>query len=163
LPADTFSQPASTIDCKENRLSTTWHDLASSLFADARFEPPATPADVDEAEKQLNVKLPAELRSLYLETNGIKANYGSSIVWPVAEMVAQNAIFRESADFAELYMPFDCLLFFGTEGNGDQFAYRILAGAISDTEIYEWDHENDSRVWFARDLDDFLRRSAVPR
>jgi hypothetical protein len=76
------------------------------------------------------------------------------------ELIAQNRLFRENADFAELYMPFDSLLFFGAEGNGDQFGYRILGGQIRPTSfIYEWDHESDDRVWFATDLADYFRRS----
>lgn len=54
-------------------------------------------------------------------------------------------IFRQSVDFRELYMPFDCLLFIADAGNGDQFAYSIVGGAIRRDDIFAWDHENDSR------------------
>jgi hypothetical protein len=144
-------------------LPTKWRVLVSGLFADATFNPPCAASDLHDAEQQLKVKLPDELRAFYLETNGISASYGTSIVWPLAEMVAHNETFRKAADFVELYMPFDCLLFFGQEGNGDQFAYRILAGVIPPTSwIYEWDHETDNRVWFARDLADYFHRCAKP-
>jgi hypothetical protein len=78
----------------------------------------------------------------------------------VEEIVSQNRLFREHPEFSALYMPFDSLFFFGAEGNGDQFAYRILGGRIRETSwIYEWDHESDDRVWFASDLADYFRRS----
>jgi hypothetical protein len=81
----------------------------------------------------------------------------------VEELIAQNQLFRRNAEYSDLYMPFDCLLFFGGEGNGDQFGYRILGGRIHETSfIYEWDHESDNRVWFATDLTDYFRRS-VPK
>jgi hypothetical protein len=35
-----------------------------------------------------------------------------------------------NTDFKELYMPFDCLLFFADAGNGDQFGYPICDGVI---------------------------------
>jgi hypothetical protein len=140
----------------------TWRRFVSRLFDDAVFGPPSTPQEIDAAERQLKVNLPEELRSLYLETNGVRAHYGTSMVWSVAGLVAQNSSFRTSPEFATLYMPFDNLLFFGEELNGDQFAYRILAGKIDSLDIFEWDHETDSRVWFARDLRDYFQRS-VPQ
>jgi hypothetical protein len=140
-----------------------WRDLISGLFADAKFRGPATPAEIARAETELQISFPEELRSLLLETNGVKAHYSSPLVWPVEEMITQNRMFRANADFAKLYMPFDPLLFFGDEGNGDQFAYRILGGQIREMSfIYEWDHESDDRVWFATDLPDYFRRS-VPK
>lgn len=61
-----------------------------------------------------------------------------------------------------LPMSFDCLLFIGEEGNGDLYRYRVLVGLIESPDIYRWDHENDSRIWFARDLEDYVRRLADP-
>ena len=140
-------------------MSSTWRDLVLRLFPDAKFSPPCTASQLAEAEQELEVKFPEELRSLYLETNGVKV--GSSLVWPIPEMIAENEIYREAEDFAKLYMPFDCLLFFGEKGDGDLFAYRILAGEIPDTSwIYTWEHEDDNRVWFARDLADYFERFA---
>ncbi len=142
-------------------MSSTWRDLVLRLFPDAKFSPPCTASQLAEAEQELKVKFPEELRSLYLETNGVNVLHGSELVWPIPEMVAQNEIFWEDEDFAKLYMPFNCLLFFGAVGDGDQFAYRILAGEIPDTSwIYKWEHENDNRVWFARDLADLFQRFA---
>ena len=137
-----------------------WRAQISEVFTDAKFAAPAKPAELERAESELRISFPAELRSFFLETNGVTARYGSPLVWPVEEVITQNKLFREQPDFTDLYMPFDSLLFFGAEGNGDQFAYRILGGRILPASfIFEWDHENDNRVWFATDLADYFRRS----
>lgn len=140
-----------------------WRELISGLFADAKFRPPATASELDRAETELQISFPDELRSLLLETNGVKAYYSSPLIWPVEDMITQNLFFRANPDFAELYMPFDSLLLFGDEGNGDHFGYSILGGQIRDASfIYEWDHENDGRVWFATDLPEYFRK-CVPK
>jgi hypothetical protein len=136
-----------------------WRELVSQLFDDAKFSPPAAPADIQAVEPALELSLPDDLKGFLLESNGLAAHYGSPLVWSTREMVEQNRLFRSNADFAELYMPFDCLLFFGADVNGDQFAYRVLAGRIRETSwIFKWDHESDNREWFAADLKDFFRR-----
>ncbi len=140
-----------------------WRELISGLFTDAKFRAPVTASDLARAEAELRIAFPDELRSLLLETNGVSAYYSSPLVWPVEEIVTQNRFFRANPDFAELYMPFDSLLLFGAEGNSDHFGYSILGGQIRlSSFIYEWDHESDSRVWFATDLPEYLRKS-VPK
>jgi hypothetical protein len=131
-----------------------WRELIGGSFTDAKFYIPASAREIGHAEQELGVEFPAELRQLLMETNGVSANYSAPLVWPVEEIIAQNKHFRASKDFAELYKPFTDLLFFGAEGNGDQFAYR-------DTTIYEWDHETDERTNFASDLGDYFRRMAA--
>jgi hypothetical protein len=140
-----------------------WRELVSRLFDDAEFHSPATAGQLQELERTFGLTLPGDLRTLLLESNGVAAHYGAPLVWSTEEMIEQNLRFRQHAAFPELYMPFDCLFFFGAEGNGDQFAYRILAGQIRDVSwIYEWDHESDNRQWFAHGLTDYFERS-VPK
>lgn len=137
-----------------------WREMVSALFNDARFTAPANPAEIQRVEDAFQLALPVDLKGFLLETNGMVANYGSHLVWSTREIIEQNRLFRDNADFPELYMPFDCLLFFGADVNGDQFAYRVLAGRIRETSwIFKWDHESDNREWFAADLKDFFRRS----
>jgi hypothetical protein len=136
-----------------------WRERISRLFDDARFQPPATAGQLRQVETIFGVTLPADLRSLLLESNGVAAYYSAPLVWSAAEIIEQNLFFRRNPEFRDLYMPFDALLFFGAEGNGDQFAYRVLAGQIHDWGIYEWDHESDNRQWFAHNLEDYFKRS----
>lgn len=68
----------------------------------------------------------------------------------------QNLLFWSTDTFPGLYMPFDPLLFFGDNGGGDQFAFVLTPER---PDIFVWDHENDSRLWAARGLEDYLHRS----
>ena len=130
----------------------TWRARISSLSANAQFAGPSSPDEIANLESALGVRLPGELRTLLEETDGIVGEYGLGLVWPVSRIRQDNLRFRRSADFRELYMPFDCLLFVADAGNGDQFAYSILGGAIRRNDIFAWDHENDSRRWVAPNL-----------
>ena len=41
-------------------------------------------------------------------------------------------------------------MFVGKEGGGDLFGFRLLTEYDGPDDIYLWEHESDSRVWFAR-------------
>jgi hypothetical protein len=137
----------------------SWRALVRRLANGCEFSPPATPVQLAAAERTLGVVLPDDLRELLAETNGIVGPAGSGLIWPVQRIEADNTAFRANLDFRDLYMPFDPLLFFGDQGGGDQFAFRILAGTVQTPDVYEWVHENDSRQWFAGDLRDYLARA----
>lgn len=133
-----------------------WKELISSFTQDFEFFPPVDPGIVDSAEKSLQIEFPDSLVDFYRETNGALGEYGFGLVWPVEQVVRVNVEFRNFPDFRELYMPFDCLLFFGDAGNGDQFAFVITDGKIRRDDIFVWDHETDSRTWVAPRLETFL-------
>lgn len=139
---------------------TSWRNLASRLDPDSQFAAPTTREQIAAAQVALKVPLPGELSELLLETDGIEGRYALVRVWPLARIVSDNHDFKSNVDFPKLYMPFEPLLFFGDDGGGDQYAYRILAGQIEYMDVYAWEHESDSRNWFARDLRDYLARSS---
>lgn len=141
--------------------TATWREQIASAFRDAKFYIPASVREIAHAERELGIEFPAELRQLLLATNGVSANHGAPLVWPVDEIIAQNRHFRSSREFATLYAPFADLLFFGAEGNGDQFAYRIDDGRVGDHSIFEWDHETDARAIFSADLKGYFSRMAA--
>ena len=85
--------------------------------------------------------------------NGIAGEHGLGLLWSAGRIAADNAQFRSSADMADLYMPFDALIFFADAGNGDQF-FVSMRGS---NEIYVWNHEDDSRAWVAPTVWDYLR------
>ncbi|MFC7263412.1 SMI1/KNR4 family protein [Streptomyces lutosisoli] len=101
-------------------------------------------------------RLPDELADLLRETDGIEGPDGVDTVWDLEQIVEQNLLFRSDPSFAELYMPFEPLLFFGGNGGGDQFAFVRTPPRA---DIFVWDHEDDSRRWAARDLRDYLGRA----
>jgi hypothetical protein len=67
-----------------------------------------------------------------------------------------NLFFRGFEDFKEIYMPFDHLLFFADSGTGDQFAYSILNKEIRRTDVFAWNHEDDSRKWVASSMKQYI-------
>lgn len=137
-----------------------WKDLIRGLYEDAEFASAASDVAVDRIEGRLGQAVPDELRDLLRHTDGVLAEWGSGLVWSVEEIVDQNIRFRHDPEFAELYMSFDQLMFFGDNGGGDQFAYvRLPSG--QNTGVYVWDHETDDRKWVAGSLTDYLQRRAV--
>ncbi|MEV0437146.1 SMI1/KNR4 family protein [Nocardia sp. NPDC050413] len=136
-----------------------WKDLIEKLYADAELAPPVSDTEIDQIERRLGQQVPNDLRDLLRCTNGVQAEWGAGLVWSVQEMIDQNIEFRCDAEFAELYMSFDQLMFFGDNGGGDQFCYvRLPSG--HNTGVYVWEHETDDRKWAAGSLTDYLQRRA---
>ena len=132
-----------------------WIELIAGLLPEAEFAPPAAPAVLDEVERVLAQSLPAELRALLAETDGVLDGLRLDVVWSAGRILADNQAFRTSEDFAELYAPFDGLLFFGDNGGGDQFAFLTDAHGEG---VFVWEHETDTRRKVADGLQDYLRR-----
>jgi hypothetical protein len=134
-----------------------WKDAAQQGCSGAEFDVPVDAPDLRAAELRLGRRLPAALADLLQETNGIRGPYGLDTVWPLERIVVDNLRFWSDPTFADLYMPFEPLLFFGDNGGGDQFAFvRVPADR---PDVFVWEHENDSRRWVARDLRDYIDRS----
>jgi len=118
-------------------------------WGESYFAPPATTEELLTTEQRLGHKLPDELRQLLLESNGIQGDaYGLGLLWTAERIAEDNLLFRQNPDFAELYMPFEGLLFFADSGGGDQFGIK-LSGI---NEVYLWDHESDNRTWVAPNI-----------
>ncbi|MDX2702655.1 SMI1/KNR4 family protein [Streptomyces sp. PA03-6a] len=133
-----------------------WKETAAEVLPDVTFRPPVDRAALAEAEQRLGRALPAQLTALLLEADGMVGTYGKDVVWSLHRIVEQNLLFWSPDAFPGLYMPFDALLFFGDNGGGDQFAF---VQTPKRPDIFVWDHEDDSRLWAARELDDYLRRA----
>jgi hypothetical protein len=133
-----------------------WIEAALEVFHEAGFRSPAEVAALADAEHRLGRGLPDDLRQLLLECDGIIGHTAVDTVWSVEQIVAQNLLFRTDSSFAQLYMSFDALLFFGDNGGGDQFAF---VQTPQRPDIFVWEHETDSRRWVAGDLRDYLGRS----
>jgi hypothetical protein len=131
----------------------------NALDSGAEFAPALDEAAVADAEQQLRIAFPADLRNVFFATDGLIADYGSEIIWSLSDIVNRNSEFRESEEFRDLYMPFDHLLFFGDDGGGDQFALAIHAdGIIHKDDVYRWEHETDARSWFASGITQYLEK-----
>lgn len=135
---------------------STWREFLGSLTPDFTLHSPASSEEIEKAESSLEVLFPNELKSLLQESNGIEGSYALGLIWEVERITKDNLFFRQFSDYKDLYMPFDHLLFFADAGNGDQFAFAILNGKISKSDVYGWNHEDDSRQWVAPSLDRYL-------
>lgn len=130
-----------------------WIEKVRELLPEAKFGAPAVCESIDHCRAVLAAELDEDLRALLTEADGIEDEYGGGLIWPVERIIADNLKFRTNLDLAELYMPFDALLFFADAGNGDQFAFVLRDGR---KDIFAWDHENDSRTWVAPNLEKYL-------
>jgi hypothetical protein len=121
-----------------------WRERILTMCPAAEFGAPSSAAELAATEAAVGAALPLALRELLLECDGVHGNYGLGVIWSAARIRGDNLHFRTNADFRTLYMPFDSLLFFADAGNGDQFAFPVVGGAVRD-DVFVWNHENDSR------------------
>ena len=136
-----------------------WIDLICRLRQDCKFGVPAGEAEIAAAEKALGIDFPSELRALLAESNGvISGPHGAILVWPVERIEQDNLFFWTNSDFRDRYMPTDHLLFFGDSGVGDQFAFAVVNGRVQRSDVFEWDHETDSRTRVATSLAHFFEK-----
>ncbi len=131
-----------------------WNEHIASLTEAAVYSDPASAQALKAAEEALGGPLPEPLVDLLSETDGVRGEYGLGLVWPLSRIVEDNQLFRTNPEFAELYMPFDPLLFFADAGNGDQFAFLWKSRR---DEIFVWNHESDRRSWVAGSLHQYLQ------
>ncbi|QIW22545.1 SMI1/KNR4 family protein [Bacillus thuringiensis] len=133
-----------------------WKNTIHSISPNLSLKKTATKDELTDIQKCLHVELPNDLYQLLLETNGVEGEYGD-FIWDASKIKTENMNMRNIVDFKDLYMPFDCLLFFADGGNGDLFGYSILNGIVQREDIYVWNHENDSRTWVAPSLETFMK------
>lgn len=121
-----------------------------------KLNPPASMEKLIEVEKELNIQFPRGLKNFLCESNGLKDD---CTMWSVERIREENLSLRNSDIIKEYYMPIDCFLFFGDAGNGDYFGYSIVNGEILRSDIYVWDHEEDSRRVISPSLKIYLKDS----
>jgi len=137
-----------------------WLALISEWYPEHTFAPGALEAEIAEAERVLAAAFPAELRDLLRESNGVFGEFKLDVVWSTSSIVEANQRVRTA--FADIFMPFDALLFFAGAGNGDYFGFPVVQG-VCRPDVFVWNHEDDSRASIARDLRDYLERWADGR
>ena len=135
-----------------------WRERIEAIHPGAEFAAPISRETIDAAEVALGNGLPQALVDLLLECNGVISDDGRRVIWSIETIVAENREFRTFEDFKTLYMPFDPLLFFGDDGNGDQYAFVCIPPNPND-QVFKWDHETDSRIDVAWGLDRYLLRA----
>ena len=135
-----------------------WRELVQARDATANFSQGVTVPAIAQAEQSLHLTLPADLRTLLLETDGISGEYGPHYVWSLATIVRENlAIYQTELDWFHA-MPLDHLLFFANAGvDGILFAFPIWQQGIpSPVPVYAWYPLEDKRIRLARSLAEYL-------
>ena len=145
---------------KKTKGVSSWPEFVKACPANCSLRPPAPPKKIKQAEASLGLEFPKELKSLLAASDGLEGEYGEELVFSLDRMVEENQTMRTEEGLKNLFMPFDHLLFIGGAGNGDLFAYRIMAdGSLGMLEdVFVWNHEDDSRKWAASGLRDLVAR-----
>ena len=133
-----------------------WRDLVAAMHPAATFYPPTDTDIIRAAEATLSQPLPQDLIALLLESDGIEGSFGAGVVWPIERIAQDNRRMRHSTDLADRFMPFGPLLFFADDGSRRQYA---VVRAPMREDVFSWDRTDDSRRWFARNLEEYLRRA----
>jgi len=110
--------------------------------------------------------LPDKLEELYRQTDGIdellyfeekgELTKTGELIWQIEKVIETNNTCRTAPYFKDIYKPLDQLLFISDAGNGDMFGYKTINGKFDGSDIYVWDHEDDSRNWVAPNLTKFI-------
>ncbi len=132
-----------------------WTTVAEEAGLETR--PGASKEEIAAAESALGHTFPDGPKGLLLESDGLydPAAY-LYVVDPVADIVTTSRDMRGTEAFADLYMSFDALLFFGSAGNGDLFALAICNGVVRERAVFLWDHEDDSRMTTSASLERYV-------
>ncbi|WP_042351404.1 SMI1/KNR4 family protein [Bacillus massiliigorillae] len=140
-----------------------WKELVEKIPGEWTFKKGVTTGDLEDVEQALNMKLEDEndIVSLLKETDGIEHD-GFSLIYSTGEMIYHNLELRDD-EMLDLYMPFDCLLFISDAGNGDYFGFPVLNGKIPNDQVFVWRHEDDSRIWVAGSLREFIELWSTDR
>jgi len=130
-----------------------WNEMYKAL-ADKheyiKLNPPATLEQIANVENTLGNKLPADIKELLLEMNG-----DGWLIFSTEQVIETNLLVRK----LNCFMPVDCLLFFGGNGCGDYYGYPITCeDGVREDRVFMWEHEDDSRIWKAANLEDTIRK-----
>jgi cell wall assembly regulator SMI1 len=130
------------------------------------FYPPASEAQLADAEAALGAALPDSLRSLLKETDGVMdmlALDGGEwfesmwLLWAIGELVQQNRYYRAASQRQEYERDFDGLVFFADAGtDGIRFAFPVEDGVCAPLVLI-WHPIMDRLSEAAPSLDAFLR------
>jgi hypothetical protein len=133
-----------------------WSELISEADKAATFSHPAGEKAIQAASSALSQQLPKDLISLLSETDGVSGEYGTRLIWDLEEIVARNMDYRLNPDYVESYMPFEPLLFFADAGC-DGILFAFLSPPILSENIFVWYPIEDTRRWFAPNLETWIR------
>jgi hypothetical protein len=130
-----------------------WNRIAAA--ASLRLVTPApSDAAVRDVQRALQARMSESLKDLYSSSDGLVDEWGYEYVLPLADLRRENEAFRR--EFRDLYMSFEDVLLFGQLGNGDMLFQPLVPD--ENENVFRWDHEDDSRTWYAADVERAVAR-----
>jgi SMI1 / KNR4 family (SUKH-1) len=114
-----------------------------------RLRAPAAPSSLDDAESELDVAFPGDLRALYLISDGVFDTSGQwFVIWPVAELIKRNQAARATGSSTRRR-----LLAFGDDGTGAPFCVSPGQGP----DVFFWNPILDEKTYLAPSLTSFWK------
>ena len=89
---------------------------------------------------------------------GVQDEDENNIIESVDNVIDLNREMNALYQSTNLYMNFDDCFFIGNNGSGDLYFLRVIKGKIDMIDVYIWNHESDSRNWFANNPKDLSAR-----
>src|SRR5262249_15115064 len=154
-----------------------WCELISGIMKPApeqpgiackpKFYPAASAEEIADGELRLDVRLPASIRSLLLETNGVMelmaidgGEWFASewLLWAICEVIEQNLLYRADYVKGEHERDFRKLVFFANAGcDGILFGFPVMEDGVCAPRVVVWHPIMDELDELAPSLEDFLR------
>jgi hypothetical protein len=137
------------------------------IACEPKFYAAASAGAIADGEGRLDARLPASIRSLLLETDGVMevmAIDGGELfdsgwlLWTVAEIVEQNLFYRVASEDGTYERDFRQLVFFADAGaDGILFAFPVMDDRLCAPCVVAWHPIMDELDELAPSLEGFLR------
>lgn len=133
-----------------------WTKFFETSWPECKLRQPATKAQLERCEDELNVALPLPLQQLLLESDGVADPSGECLIFSIDEMLEATEDMWFNNEYEQRYQPFESLLFFATDASENLFAYPILGDKADKSKVFKWRRDNDSRMYYADGLEQYL-------
>ncbi len=112
------------------------------------LQKPASHDDLERVEESLEVLLPADLRALYLVSDGVYDKSGQwFVIWPLTDVIERNRYAWDGWEGTARRQ----LVGFGDDGTGDPFC--VPHGG--ETGVFIWHPIDQEAYWLADTLEEF--------
>jgi SMI1/KNR4 family protein SUKH-1 len=120
----------------------------------------ATPAQLDVVEREIGLQLPASLRELLGESNGIFVEFGQHLIWNTDELVMYNqppwVLLVNALDWHD-FPDKQRLLFFGDAGvDGIRFGFPVTSENHVSEQVFAWYPIGKEQIHKASSLRDYV-------
>lgn len=117
-----------------------------------QFQPPANDAQILRLKDRFGNELPLRLESFLRRSNGVKFGEFDWLLLEIDEIIRNT----DQINSLNETFPTDHLMFVGSLGDGDMFAYAQRKCGDWDGCLYWWEHEGASLYECASNIHDYL-------